>query len=774
MYEAGGSSLLGHLDVSQPAPVWNTLNLCPSGSTNGQSSVEKSLSVVGTGNLSFTVQIAQGLSEIVLDQPQTVNVKRDEVTVFQFIAPQGISSKQLDITAMSRDSDAAYLKVSQTCEDIQENIEVVDYKKESLRLSFAKKGRITLSKVSVPPLTDSVSRWFIGIKLKNASGDVKFSESKHVTLKLTRSFGYDYATPFWVLFVVSLLGGIVVSIIALMLFKECLVVQNESSTTVNKPSTTENKRDATIIPNENIAESTELKDYSSRVQGNNNNVNIKLKWYQKLWKFIYEIYLFMKAMSKVASNYWFSSGPKTYSYITGIVGSVLMVGAFQFVFANWYTMIQEGDRDNCYYNDFCYRVRYGDIPYNLMLSNLAYIIHGLILAICVWWLETKLYLHCKSIKRKLLRQGLSQGTLPDHAIICPNISLHLLEGGIPDHSNEKSKIKKEKLIAHAKNKKYSYSIGYAFSWALLFEGLFSTLYHFCPSRLTFQFDSAFMFIIAGLTVLLLYNGIEQDQCPESENVKYPVGATNFFFFFIVPLFILNYFGSLYHSEFGLTKAAQGLFFTVMTIWWLSMVYWAFYKLNIHKEIFPKLRELCDSGQQNCVERHCNAFLFIVGGLVMPVVLFTLYLFSDLAQVFLFGCIVASITAVIAKARPFSKECNCSAVTAKQILQGSYIVVTLGVLVGAVCVFKLLPTTDKTSTPENSRDENKECTLFGFFDWHDLWHFLSSFALLMGAFVVMFVSAEPVSSSRKQNPTEKTSEKQEGDAGGGEDGDNAGK
>ena len=790
--------------------MWNTLNICPSGSTNGQSSVEKSFSVTGTGNLSFTVQIAQGMSEIALDQPQTVNVKRDEVTVFQFIAPQGISSKQLDITAMSRDSDAAYLKVSQTCEDIQENIEVVDYKKESLRLSFATKGRITLSKVSVPPLTDSISRWFIGIKLKNASGDVKFSESKHVTLKLTSSFDYDYATPICTLFFVSLLGGLFVSVTALVLFKECLVLQNKPCTTVNEPSTTVNEPSATVnepsatvnepsttvnepsatvnepsttlsepsttvnepsatvnepsttlsepcatvnepsetvITNKNIEESTvqELTIVEGNNQNNNWNCSSTSKCCKQLWENC--------PMLQVAYNYWFSLGPKTYSYITGIVGSVLMVGAFQFVFANWYTMIQEGDRDNCYYNDFCYRVsHYHDIPLNLMISNLTYIIHGVILFFCVWWLETKLYLHCES---NISSQGVPQGSLPDHAIRCPNITLHLLEKGIPDHTIDKSE--KAKLIAKAKKKKYSYSIGYAFSWALLFEGLFSTLYHFCPSRFTFQFDSAFMFIISGLTVLLLYNGIEQNRCPYSKNVKYPVGATNFFLFFIVPLFIFNYFGSLYNSESGMAKSLQGLFFACLLIWWLSVVLWAFYKLNMYEQIFQKSSE--PDQPQKGFKNYCNAFFFIVGGLGVPPLLFGILL-NDLSQVFLFSCIVGSVAAVLAKTNLKSlkelsatiilcckKSCCCCP---KEVFQAAYIFATVVLLFSAVFVFNEKPTTDKASSPENSRDKNEECLpgLFGFFDWHDLWHFLSSFALLMGAFVIMFVSAEPVQNKKK--------------------------
>ena len=632
LYQQGDWSLLGHAEVSEPTPVWNTLSICPTGLTDNKTTEERLLSVVGNDNgLSFTVQIAEGASEIALDEPHTVNVHGDEVSVFQFIPPQGISDKQLDITATSESKVAAYLKVSQNCKevDLQDDLKSIDYKKESLRLSFATKGRITLSRVSIPPLTDSVSRWFIGIGLKNLSGDVKLSESKNVTLKLTRSFDYNYATPICVLFFVSFLVGILVSIFAYFLFEESL---------------------------------TKVK--VDRGEQGNDNVTLKIG---ALWE--------------VIIDHWFSYDPKTYSYLTGIVGAVLMVGAFQFVFANWDTMIQEGDRDNCYYNDFCYRVASHDIPFNLMISNLTYIVHGLILVVWVLILETKVNLRCKS--------GRAAGE------------------------------------AAAVKERYCFSIGYAFSWGLVFEGLFSTLYHFCPSRFTFQFDSAFMFIIAGLIVLLLYNGIEQNCCPSSGNAKHPVGASNFFLFFIVPLFIFNYFGVLFNSD-SLNKVMQGFFFAFLIIWWLVMFLWAFCELGFH---------------ENIGRNKCNVGLFLFGGLLVPWGIFMCYLFSDLAQVFLFACIACSVVAILAKARPWKKRaCKSARPKTKDILQGIFILFTLIILVAALVVFKALPTTNKTSSPENSRDQNKECAILGFFDWHDLWHILSSYALLMGAFVIMFISS----------------------------------
>ena len=62
-----------------------------------------------------------------------------------------------------------------------------------------------------------------------------------------------------------------------------------------------------------------------------------------------------------------------------------------------------------------------------------------------------------------------------------------------------------------------------------------------------------------------------------------------------------------------------------------------------------------------------------------------------------------------------------------------------ILVSAFYIFKAFPITDKANTPEKSRNENHECKWFGFFDYHDIWHFLSSFGLLMGAHLLMYAS-----------------------------------
>ena len=365
---------------------------------------------------------------------------------------------------------------------------------------------------------------------------------------------------------------------------------------------------------------------------------------------------------RVVYHHWFTRGPKTYSYITGIVGFVLMVGASQFVFANWHVMIHEGDRDNCYYNDFCYRVSpWHDIPLNLMMSNLVYMLHGGILAACVCCMEANILYQCSR-----------------------------------DGDDLKGKI--------------SISIGYSFAWALFFEGCFSLIYHLCPSKMTFQFDTAFMFVITSLTVILLHNGIKKNEL-STKCAKGPVDAANFFLYFLVPLLIFNYFGALHHfelhhSEKGMSNPFKIFFFVSLGIWWASITFWAGYK------ILPKFPE----GSETLVEK-CEAWVpFIYFSLVALVPVLVFYLdVTNLPIAFLLSCILKSLLVILTK--PFytcykscTRDCNCcrDCPSAASVLRCFYVIGTLALWGFALYYFIKKPTTDKVESPEISRDKNEEC------------------------------------------------------------------
>ena len=640
VYEADEPHLLGNLDVWKSKGDWSSLIICPSRDHINKDQ-EKHLVLSGTPNLAFKVQVESSVVGIVLNKPLTFRLgPYKPIKVFQFIPTEDISDMQLDVTVTSESDDVpAYLKVSRDCKDVNENIDVVDYKGKSIRLSFAKKGRITLSRVSIPPLTDSTSSWFIGIAIKNATGETPAEATKSVTLTLKRSFDYSYFWPIFLLVALSVGCGALLACWGI----RCFPIAS-SGTHHSSPSSTggNGRADYGSIPLYMQSDVAVHLILTSRERG-------------------------MEGCCEFMWN-WFKRGPKTYSYITGIVGFVLMIGAGQFVFADWHLMIQEGDKDTCYYNDFCYRVsKYDDIPFNLMISNLAYMIHGLILAISVMYMEAKLF---------------SRQTDPP---------------------------------------KHAFSMGYAFAWALFFEGCFSLVYHLCPTKLTFQFDTGFMFVIAGLIVVLLYNGIEMK---ENSGERGFVDAANFFLYFLVPLYIFNYFGTLSHSETELVNAPA--FFTFVVIWWIFITIWTGWKL------FP------DFSSISYIKENLGKCLCFFLGFVLP--FFSCGFFSsNIPIAFLFTCIAEGIIAIIGTLWCNRKKIKWAKSKCALCFQVAYIVLMVILWFVAGWIFFKKATTDKTFTPEKSRDYNQECIILNFFDYHDLWHILSSHALLMSAYFVMFAS-----------------------------------
>lgn len=59
---------------------------------------------------------------------------------------------------------------------------------------------------------------------------------------------------------------------------------------------------------------------------------------------------------------------------------------------------------------------------------------------------------------------------------------------------------------------------------------------------------------------------------------------------------------------------------------------------------------------------------------------------------------------------------------------------------AIYVFEI-PVTNKMLTPRQSLELNKPCVLLGFFDYHDIWHFLSAIGVVMFFFVVYLLDTD---------------------------------
>ena len=78
-------------------------------------------------------------------------------------------------------------------------------------------------------------------------------------------------------------------------------------------------------------------------------------------------------------------------------------------------------------------------------------------------------------------------------------------------------------------------------------------------------------------------------------------------------------------------------------------------------------------------------------------------------------------------------------TLRFALKGIFGFVVVAIMTIALHFFIDEATTDKSKSPEKSRDLNKECAWANFFDDHDKWHILSSFGLFMGALMLIHLS-----------------------------------
>ncbi|MBN3307046.1 SIDT2 protein, partial [Amia calva] len=117
-----------------------------------------------------------------------------------------------------------------------------------------------------------------------------------------------------------------------------------------------------------------------------------------------------------------------------------------------------GNQDICYYNFLCAHPLGALSAFNNILSNVGYVMLGLLFLLIVLQREI---VH----KRAMMRNELAA-----------------LECGIPKH----------------------FGLFYAMGTALMMEGLLSACYHVCPNYTNFQFDTSFMYMIAGLCMLKLY------------------------------------------------------------------------------------------------------------------------------------------------------------------------------------------------------------------------------------------------------------------------------
>ena len=669
---------------------------CPRDQSKKQTANDLDLLFFGAPeNESFAVKVELDNSVLRPGEVADVTVRSDGLAkVKAFDIEEDQLSNLLQITVSSEDSEMeCFLVVSQSCSAAQSQglaeKQTSEVDQSSIKLTFTKSGRITLSQYSSPKIM--AGRWYIGIRSNVI--DKASPRPKNINVIVTQGYTYDMrgkTLPTAYMCIIAILGGIAIAVFAHFFlnsdFDKCSAPFHLDEVDDKETTRTPSGGIVNYVP-EPIPRLT---------------FPIK-RWFQVVF---------------VA---WFGQGIKTYSYLTGVLAISFMVGSAQFVIARWSNMIKSGDRDLCYYNELCYRpIAIADIPSNFMLSNVPYVIHGVFLALSFSFREAiALEAHQSKHKYSLSASG------------------------------------------HKRYTPYDYSVAYALAWALVFEGLFSATYHLCPSRLTFQFDSAFMFIISGLVVVALYNCRVRSinlAGAEENSTKHPsettVQAPKYFLFFVAPLLVFNYVGSVRDTN-GLPRFFEVSYWIALVMWLIIMYVWTFQKVGV-----PCKWKRCGSDSPCWTVEAIIKWVWII---IFPLCLLVIGIKqkSDFSQFFLFSCVAAvalSIlglmsldTAVSFKRHKDSGGNCCSGI--KQLCNPErisetflhnwhrilFMIVTFLFWVFAMYFFKIKSTTRKVAAPSISRTKNEECVLWDFFDYHDIWHMLSSFALFMSAYLLIYVT-----------------------------------
>ncbi|XP_076000244.1 SID1 transmembrane family member 2 isoform X2 [Genypterus blacodes] len=343
-----------------------------------------------------------------------------------------------------------------------------------------------------------------------------------------------------------------------------------------------------------------------------------------------------------------------------------------------------GNQDICYYNFLCAHPLGALSAFNNILSNLGYVMLGFLFLLIV-------------LRRDIVH---------NRALFRNDVGA--LECGIPKH----------------------FGLFYAMGTALMMEGLLSACYHVCPNYTNFQFDTSFMYMIAGLCMLKLYQKRHPDINASAYTAYACLAAVIFF--------------SVLGVVFGRGNSVFWIGFSVIHILATLLLSTQLYYMGRWRLDSGVLRRMVNIVYTDSI-RQCSGPLYI-----------------DRMVLLVMGNIVNwSLAAygLIVRPNDFASYLLAIAICNLLLYFAFYIIMKLRSgeriqYVPLVCIlftavvwgfalyffFQGLSTWQKT--PAESREHNRDCILLSFFDDHDIWHFLSSIAMF-GSFLVLLTMDDDV-------------------------------
>lgn len=266
------------------------------------------------------------------------------------------------------------------------------------------------------------------------------------------------------------------------------------------------------------------------------------------------------------------------------------------------------------------------------------------------------------------------------------------------------------------------SLYYAVGVALILEGFCSAVYHICPSKLNFQFDTTFMFIGSLLMFIALYQKRHQDKIPNAFK-------TYVFMWLIIIVNALALADFNKGVEIICWIIADILIFYTLVLASINIYYSSDWSIdldlpkkminglkNMHAYQYPKLILVCSI--------NLYTIIMIIYAQASSYISFTNWLLS----LFVVNMVIYFMYYLVCKI--YYQEYIKPYVMILLIINMVIIMTSLLFFTNAV--------TNKSMTHQESDALNKPCTLFDYWDYHDIWHILSAIGLFMFVVIVYVI------------------------------------
>ena len=355
------------------------------------------------------------------------------------------------------------------------------------------------------------------------------------------------------------------------------------------------------------------------------------------------------------------------SYLNYYWSILILIGIYYLTPSLQFILFQSSNNIECHYNYKC-KHKVGNIEaFNNVISNICYLVFGFIFIIIV-----KL--------KKTHNDGIS--------------------------------------IMGVHNEKALY---YALSISLILEGISSSIYHICPSKLNFQFDTTFMIIGLLLAFLTIYN----------KRHKYSIIKPFKFYlmvFFVLTLNVLSLNTENNYIQLWFWGALFVFVSYVMIFGSIYIYYGKEYDLDIESftTFISKIKSLKHKDKPRFI------LLVILNTFVLGSCIFAAFVKPNFTEWIL-------MTSFVNLAIYFTHYIALKIINKETVFFKIWIAIIfdIALLVGALYFFINNPTNIFESL-EDSKKLNKECVLFNYFDNHDIWHILSSMALFVFMNILLYL------------------------------------